>query len=359
MRLVTDTKLDFSDVLMCPKRSTLGSRKEANLIRKFTPKYGQKFEGIPVIASNMATGNFFMHKILSSNKMFTAIAKHHNKKWVDELELNSRLLYGFYTIGMKEDELQELKQFHTWLNTIDSESNMLKICIDIANGYTQKFSDFVSKVRDTFPQNVIVAGNVCTSEAVEHLILSGADYVKVGIGPGAFCTTRKKTGVGYPQFSAGCECSDSAHGLGGGIILDGGCQTPGDVCKALGTGADMVMIGTMLAGTNECDGEIIEKYFNKGEVTKEGAIIITTEKFKQFYGMSSVKAQEAHFGGKKDYRTSEGREDLVPYTGPVQDIIDDLCGGIRSMMTYIGARNIKDVPKCATFSIVKRQHSQF
>jgi GMP reductase len=359
MRFLQDTKLDFCDVLLCPKRSTLESRKDADLIRKFIPKYGKKFEGVPIIAANMSTGNFNMLNVLSENRMFTAIAKHHNAKWLNENGLNNKLLYGFYTIGMKEDDLDNLKEFNTWLKTRDSEPSMLKICIDIANGYTQKFSDFVSKVRNLFPDNTLVAGNVCTPEMVQELIIAGADYVKCGVGPGSACKTRFKTGVGFPQWSVGVDCSDAAHGLGGGIILDGGMSTPSDICKAFGTGADLVMLGGMFSGTDECDGNIIEKRFLTNELDTELKQIIEVKKYKFWYGMASNFAMTEHFDGKKEYKTSEGLEELVEYKGSVKNIVEDILGSIRSCMTYIGARTIKDIPKCASFIRCTRQHSRF
>ena len=169
----------------------------------------------------------------------------------------------------------------------------------------------------------------------EALILAGADIVKVGIGPGSVCTTRKVAGVGYPQLSAIAECSDAAHGLNGHVKSDGGCSSPGDVSKAFAAGADFVMLGGMLAGHDESGGELIE-----GD---DG------EEYKSFYGMSSAKAMETHYGEVAKHRAPEGKEVRVPYRGPLEVTIQSILGGLRSACSYVGARRIKDLPKCTTF----------
>jgi len=240
--------------------------------------------------------------------------------------------------------------------------------MDIANGYSEHFAQHVKKVRDAFPNIVIIAGNVVTGEMTEELILNGADIIKVGIGPGSVCTTRIQTGVGYPQLSAVIECADAAHGLGGHIIADGGCTCPGDVAKAFGAGADFVMLGGMLAGHDEGGGEVIEKFYKTGEWRKnvhtlEGIESTTWEdainrkQFVAFYGMSSDAANTKHFGGLKDYRSSEGREVLVPYRGAIEDTIQDLLGGIRSTCTYAGAMKLKQLSKCTTFVRCTQTHN--
>jgi len=199
----------------------------------------------------------------------------------------------------------------------------------------------------------------------EELILSGADIVKVGIGPGSVCTTRIQTGVGYPQLSAVIECADAAHGLGGHIIADGGCTCPGDVAKAFSAGADFVMLGGMLAGHDEGGGEVITKYYQTNELQYEvGAHLdnrrhkVQEKKFVAFYGMSSDAANTKHFGGLKDYRSSEGREVLVPYRGAVANTIQNILGGIRSTCTYAGTKRLKHLPKCTTFVRVSNQYNK-
>jgi len=321
MRIIDDTKLDFSDVLISPKRSQLTSRKDADLTRQFTFKHSKHiWSGIPIIASNMDhTGTVHMYNALSTYKMLTALCKFTD--WPPE-----GWNYLIQTIGLDQN-----------LDELDYDDS-LWINLDVANGYTERFNDFVEKMRghEATKNKIIIAGNVCTPEATEQIILAGADIVKIGIGPGSVCTTRKMTGVGYPQLSATIECADAAHGLGGHIITDGGCSVVGDIAKSFGAGADFVMLGGMLAGHNECNGEV------------NGHKMI-------FYGMSSDTAQLKYYGEKKSHRASEGKAIYVDYKGPVKDTIDEILGGLRSACTYAGARNIKSLPKCTTFVKVNRQ----
>merc|ERR1711959_638463 len=202
------------------------------------------------------------------------------------------------------------------------------------------FSKFVSSVREKYPTKTIIAGNVVTADMTQELVMSGADIVKVGIGPGSVCTTRKQTGVGYPQLSAVIECADAARGLGGCIVSDGGCTCPGDIAKAFGAGADFVMLGGMLAGHDECAGEVIE----------EGG-----KYFKMFYGMSSDTAMQKYAGGVAEYRSSEGKTVKVPYRGPLDETIKDILGGVRSTCTYVGAAELRELPKRTTFVRVTQQ----
>jgi len=317
MRIEEDVKLDFSDVLIRPKRSTLVSRKNAVLEREFKFKYSKHhWKGIPIVASNMDhTGTIAMSKVFDEYNMLTAICKFEEFPvgWIDKNRMR--------TIGLDDD--LEFKS-PTWL------------CIDIANGYTERFFEFINKVREKHSESIIVAGNVCTPEATEQIILAGADIVKLGIGPGSVCITRKMTGVGYPQLSCVIECADAAHGLGGHAMSDGGCIVPGDIAKAFGAGADFVMLGGMLAGHDECSGEIED-----GNMT--------------FYGMSSEEAQVKYYGEKQTYRASEGKAVQVPYRGSVEKTIEEILGGLRSACTYAGAQTIKALPKCTTFVKVNRQ----
>jgi GMP reductase len=299
---------------------------------------------------------------LAEHRMFTAIAKHHSDEWFNMEKHAEKMKYGFYTIGIREPaEFEELKSFNKLLMK-EGGKIPLKIIVDVANGYVQKFSDFIKHLRETLPDSVIFAGNVCTPEMTEELIISGADGVKIGVGPGAFCKTRVTTGVGYPQLDAIISCSDAAHGLDGLVIADGGCKTPGDVAKAFCANADMVMLGTMFAGTDECDGNIITKYIHDGEYSQLATDppkyepLIKERKFKVFYGMSSDLAQESYFGGIKDYRASEGLVEEVPYKGSVNIQVRNILGGLRSCGTYIGAINIKNFGKCASFVEVNRVH---
>jgi len=339
MRIEQDIKLDYKDVLLRPKRSVLGSRKEVDLKRRFVfPNCDQTWEGIPIVASNMDhTGTVQMADALSNFGMLTCLHKHITIEDTDTTLAAVPSAHCAVTIGLKErdkglmDVMFERHRFITF------------ICIDVANGYSERFSKYVKKIRKEYPDKVIIAGNVVTGEMTEELILNGADIVKVGIGPGSVCTTRLQTGVGYPQLSAVIECADAAHGVGGFIMADGGCCCPGDVSKALGAGADYVMLGGMLAGHAECNGDIIEK---------EG------RQYKQFYGMSSATAMNKFNGGVANYRSSEGKTVEVPYRGPVKETVKSILGGVRSACTYTGARTIKQMPKCATFVRVTQQSNE-
>ena len=317
MRIEDDIKLDFNDVLIRPKRSTLVSRKNAELNRVFSFKYSKHiWKGVPIVASNMDhVGTLNMTEVLSSYNMLTALCK------FVEFPENNDLQYLMRTIGL---DVELDFETPTWL------------CIDIANGYTERFFNYINKVREKHSNAIIVAGNVCTPEATEQIILAGADIVKLGIGPGSVCTTRKMTGVGYPQLSCIIECADAAHGLGGHVMGDGGCTVPGDIAKAFGAGADFVMLGGMLAGHDECSGEI------------ENDTMV-------FYGMSSEEAQVKYYGEKQKYRASEGKAVQVPYRGSVEKTIEEILGGLRSSCTYAGAKTLKALPKCTTFVKVNRQ----
>ncbi|XP_032093261.1 GMP reductase 2 [Thamnophis elegans] len=331
-----DIKLDFKDVLLRPKRSTLKSRSEVDLLRSFTFRNSkQTYTGIPIIAANMDTvGTFEMAKALSKFSLFTAIHKHCAlQEWKEFAAQNPDCLQNV-AASTGTSELEHLEQ------VLEAVPQIRYICLDVANGYSEHFVQFLSDLRKKFPHHTIMAGNVVTGEMVEELILSGADIIKVGIGPGSVCTTRKKTGVGYPQLSAVMECADAAHGLGGHIISDGGCQCPGDVAKAFGAGADFVMVGGMLAGHTESGGNLIEK---------EG------KQYKLFYGMSSEVSMKKYAGGVAEYRASEGKVVEVPFKGDVEHTLRDILGGIRSTCTYVGAAKLKELSRRTTFIRVTQQ----
>ena len=341
MRIETEMKLGFKDVMIRPKRSTLKSRSHVGLEREFKFLHSTTtWSGVPIMAANMDTvGTFEMAKALAEDKLFTAIQKHYSvEEWNDFLRDLAPEMYNYIAIstGTGKDDSKKIV-------AIFEVNPLLKfICIDVANGYSEHFVNFVQQTRKQYPDKVIIAGNVVTGEMVEELLLAGADMIKVGIGPGSVCTTRVKTGVGYPQLSAIIECADAAHGLGGQIISDGGCMTPGDVAKAFGAGADFVMLGGMLAGHTESGGELIE---------------INGEKFKQFYGMSSTTAMEKHVGGVAEYRASEGKTVQVPFRGSVKATLKDILGGLRSACTYVGASRLKELTKRTTFIRVSEQEN--
>jgi GMP reductase len=370
MRIEEDMKLDYKDVLIRPKRSTLGSRKDVDLERGFTfrnykgprPMH-RHYRGTPIMASNMdGVGTFEMADTLAIGGIFTCLVKTYSVNELvgyfdqdDRSHDPARTEFVAMSIGITDADLKKFRDVYEQVN-----DRLKYVCIDVANGYSSRFRDTVSDFRILYPNIVIIAGNVVTGEMTEELILAGADIVKVGIGPGSVCTTRIQTGVGYPQLSAVIECADAAHGLGGHIIADGGCTCPGDVAKAFAGGADFVMLGGMLAGHNEGGGKVIDKYYKTSEWRKnvhtlEGIETTTWEdaidrkQFVAFYGMSSDAANTKHFGGLKDYRSSEGREVLVPYRGEVAATVQDLLGGLRSTCTYAGALRLKHLMRCTTF----------
>jgi len=338
-RIDNEIKLDFKDVLIRPKRSTLKSRADVDLTREFIFRNSKKtYSGIPIIASNMDTvGTFEMACQLAKLKIFTTIHKHYTvEQWKIFATTNPEVLQNVaVSCGMTEADFKKLREIIAEIPEIEY------ICVDVANGYSEHFVEFVRLVRKEFPDKTIFAGNVVTCEMVEELLLSGADIVKVGIGPGSVCTTRMKTGVGYPQLSCVLECSDAAHGLSGHIVSDGGCTNSGDVAKAFGAGADFVMLGGMLAGHDESGtGEIIER---------------NGRKYKLFYGMSSKTAMDKHSGGVAEYRASEGKTVEVPYRGNVNSTAQDILGGVRSCCTYVGASKLKELSRRTTFIRVSQQ----
>jgi len=324
MKIENEVKLTFDDVMIKPKRSTLVSRNDVSLIRSFNFRHSsQKWEGVPIIAANMDTiGTISMTNELTKHRMLTALHKFYTSEDLTNVNLSNSIL----TIGEGK-----IPDFLTDKKFYDKYKFLL---VDVANGYRECFLEFVKELREKFPNKIIIAGNVATREMTEALLLAGADIVKIGIGPGAVCTTRKVTGVGYPQLSAISECADAAHGLNGHVIADGGCKSPGDIAKAFGAGADFVMLGGMLAAHDECEGELVQ----------EG-----NENYKIFYGMSSRSAQEKYYDKVADYRASEGKRVKLKCKGPVNETIKEILGGLRSSHSYIGATNIKNFPKCCTF----------
>ena len=344
MRIDNEIKLDFKDVLIKPKRSTLSSRSQVNLEREFTFKHSPlKWKGVPIMAANMDTvGTFEMAISLYKHKMMTTIHKYYSlEDWktfrdavsVSETDLD---IFNYIAVssGSKEEDFQKLQSILQEIPQIQF------IVLDVANGHTETFVAHVVRTRLTFPDKVIIAGSVATSEMTEELLLKGADIIKVGIGPGSVCTTRKKTGVGVPQLSAIIESADAAHGLSGHILCDGGCTCPGDFAKAYGGGADFIMSGGLFSGHEESGGELVE---------------VDGKQFKEFYGMSSSEAMNKHVGGVAKYRTSEGKKVLIPYKGSVENTVFDILGGIRSACTYVGADQLKHLSKRTTFVRVTQQ----
>ena len=347
MRIEDNIKLDYSDVLFRPKRSTLESRKDVDLTRSYNFMEND-YKGIPIMAANMdGVGTFQMADALGKLNLFTCLIKSYTvNEYVDFFDVDDKWLevhqvrrqnYAAYTMGITVEDHEKFRKVY------EQAPQIQYVCIDVANGYTRRFCDFVKMFRQTYKDITIIAGNVCTADQTQELILNGADIVKVGIGPGSVCTTRIQTGVGYPQLSAVIECADAAHGLGGHIIADGGCTTPGDVAKAFGAGADFVMLGGMLAGHDEGGGKVVTR---------------KKKQFVEFYGMSSDKANIKHFGGLKKYRTSEGRNVKIPYRGSIDTTVQDILGGLRSTCTYVGAPGLKQLSKCTTFVRCNDTHNR-
>lgn len=359
MRIQDDVQLDYCDVLLRPKRSALASRSQVDIIRRYTFRWCPRaIEATGVVAANMfTTGTMEIAREMQKQKLFTALHKHYAQdELIQFLKQNAETFASndllFVSSGVSDADFEKL-------TAVMKTGLAGNICIDVANGYSPYLVNYVRKVRAAWPESLIMAGNVVTGDMSEDLILSGADIVKVGIGPGSVCTTRKLTGVGRPQFSTVIECADAVHGVGGMVCADGGCTVPGDVCKSFCAGADFVMLGGMLAGHEESAGELSVKRYQTAEVNeiddKTCALRIEEKQFKKFYGMSSEYAQQAHYGGMKKYRASEGKVVEIPFRGPIEPTLLAILGGLRSCMTYIGAKRLKDMPKCATFYRVNRQ----
>ncbi len=342
MRIINEVKLDFKDVLILPKRSTLESRNDVNLERTYHFRNSDRhWTGIPIIISNMdTTGTFAMAQVMSKLKILTCIHKFYSiHEWIDFLKILHADQFNHIVVssGIADGDFEKLDEI------LSLDERLHWICLDVANGYTEKFVGKVKQLRSKYPNHIIIAGNVVTGNMTEELILSGADVIKCGIGSGSVCLTRLKAGVGCPQLSSVIECSDAAHGLKGHIISDGGCTNSGDISKAFAGGADFVMLGGMMAGHDESGGTVIQKDGNT---------------FVEFYGMSSTTAMEKHYGEKASYRAAEGKRVLIPYRGPVTNTMNDILGGIRSTCTYVGASNLKDLSKHTTFIRVSQQSNE-
>jgi GMP reductase len=369
-KIINEIKLDFDDVLIRPKRSTLNSRSEVCIQREFKFKYSpRKLLAVPVMVANMDTvGTFKMAESLTKSQAIVCLHKHYKINeyvafYTDPSIVNKNLV--FYSIGTSQKDLEKLTEVFNQIKKFNYPTP--NICLDVANGYTEQFVKIARKIRNLYPESVIMAGNVVTPEMTEELIIHGqVDIVKVGIGSGSVCTTRLKTGVGYPQLSAVMECTDAAHGLGGHVCSDGGCKVVGDICKAFGANSDFVMLGSIFAGTDECEGEWKYEYLVEAGSSGPGfwqSIDPENNNVKrktslQYYGMSSSEAMDKHHNGVADYRTAEGKCVTVPYKGMAEEIIQDIYGGIRSACTYIGASKIKDFGKKTTFIQVNNTHNK-
>lgn len=361
-QILSETYLDYSDILIKPKMgNNLSSRKEVNLIREYKFKHGQALKGLGIFNANMATvGNFETAKKLLKAGMFATIHKFYTAeeiiKFMDECQ-EEKINYDnlFISIGIKNgkfevEKLKEIENGAMWFK--------VNICIDAPNFYIDKAFETLVACRHLYPESVIMCGNIASSD-ICHKLLEYADILKIGIGSGAVCTTRKMTGCGVPMVSLILDCADVAHSVGGMICADGGIVEVGDICKAFALNADFIMAGGIFAGTDEAEGEIIEKYYKTNEYTTDNnepdKALYETKKFKLYYGMSSTLANNKFAGGMSNYKASEGREVLIPYTGSLDTILQNIKGGIASACTYIGAGKVKDMSKCAT--LIKVNHT--
>jgi IMP dehydrogenase len=221
-------------------------------------------------------------------------------------------------------------------------------CIDVAHGHSETVGRMIKSLKEFNDDIYIIAGNVCTRMGAEYLAGCGADAIKIGVGPGSVCTTRIKTGFGIPQFTAINECSR----VNVFKIADGGIRTPGDAVKAFAAGADAIMLGGMLAGTDETPGdiheEVLEETFrHETEPCGQKKSVIDVARYKVFRGMASKEAQDDFMGSMPDWKAAEGVEIKVESKGPVANVMNDLMGGIRSGMTYCGANDISQIKERA------------
>jgi GMP reductase len=336
MKIEEAVLLDFDNVLIKPKRSELTSRKDVNITRSFVFKHSNKiWSGVPIFSSNMdTTGTIEIFDVFKKFNMPVAFHKHYDVEQIAKVFINNKYYdnYMWYCMGITEHDKEKFNLFKKILN--DKGVNNFNICVDVANGYTQMFADFIERLRNECPECPIMAGNVCTPEMTEELILKGADIIKCGIGPSTACHTRIVAGVGVPQLSAIIECADAAHGLQGHLCGDGGIKTPADMSKAFAANADFVMCGSVFAAHDESGGELI---------------IENGQQYKLFYGMSSETAMKKYSGGVASHRSSEGATIKLPHRGPIEETILYFQGGLRSTMTYVGAKKLKDLSKCTTF----------
>lgn len=354
-QILSEVYLDYSDILIRPKMGiNLNSRKDVNLQRLFKFKHGQTRTGLGVFNANMSTvGNFVVAKKLLARGMFATIHKHYSGDEIGNFIKNSDVPLDnlFITIGLKniDSEIEKLKILEEKYNWKSSRN----ICIDAPNFYIPKALDALKTVRAAFPDSVIMVGNIASSDICLKL-LDYADIIKCGIGSGSACLTRRQTGCGTPMVSLILECADIAHSVGGHICADGGIVDVGDICKAFCLNSDFVMAGGIFAGTDEAEGQMIEKHYETSEIV-DGVRVIQTKYFKAYYGMSSEYANNKFAGGMGNYKTSEGRELMIPYTGAIDKILQDIAGGIASCCTYIGASTVKHMSKCATIIQVHNQ----
>lgn len=384
MQIINDIQLDYADVLIRPQTTNINHRGEVEVVRHFKqlePDLGmgyiEEFRCCPVMNANMTqTGTFEVAKVLLENDMIGCIHKFYNSDEIRDFLTNNPQCNKktfFVTIGLRNQD-EEIKK----LEDIEFTNYKHSIMIDVPNAYIPDVEKLVKRVRKTFPQRIIAVGNVCTGDRTQELIKAGASIIKLNIGPSKVCRTRFETGCGRPALSTIIECANAAHQVGGLVIADGGFNDVGDFAKAFVAGADICMSGCFFAGCDEAAGEIVKKVYKTSEVEVitcnkndenlnpidddyDIYDIVETEpkyeikKFKEYYGMSSFRAQKENYGETTKSGTSEGVESkLIPYTGPVINTINRIKGGLRSTGSYIGAKNIKSFSIQGSFYRVNR-----
>jgi IMP dehydrogenase len=344
----------FDDVALVPQYSNIDSRTEPDLTTWLTKEITI---GIPLLAANMDTViGEDLADILIKNRsipIFHRFTTQEQKiKWLQKYSKSTLFLSTGLVDNTNDGELYELMV----------EYGLRNICVDVAHGHSKRMMKMIEEIKKNFSDSQIIAGNICTSNAYIDLVNAGADCIKVGIGPGAACTTRIVTGFGVPQFTAITECAEEAKKYRVPLIADGGIRTSADIVKALAAGASSVMIGKLFALTEESASE--KKYINnKTGVAMHkcsdgkfcggsfgGGVPIYKAKYR---GQASEDFQNEFYGGLKEKTTAEGTSFWAPVSGSAQKLIDELTGGIRSGLTYGGARNIKELQRKAEFRIVE------
>ena len=329
--LTQDKKLEFSEVLIKPRPSELASRSDVNLKVAYICKHSKRqIRGCPVIVSNLdSTGTIEMARITNNYGMFVCLHKYIEMEDLTKWFVDIASQRSFVTIGTSTGEIDKIKHLSEYVDNF-KPSYFDKICIDAPNGYTYEFLDMIKYVRTLFPHKIIMAGNVCDPIGVENIIKAGADIAKCGIASGGLCTTKYKTGIGYPQFSVALECGQAAQELNALCCSDGGVQHTADICKALGAGSHFVMAGSLFTGYDECNAEVVD---GKQKV----------------YGMSSKEANDKYNGGLREYRAAEGMVKYVEQKGSVLKLVGDICGGLASCCTYTNTKNLENLHKNCTF----------
>lgn len=332
--------LTFDDVCLVPQYNNVASRVAKSGRHKidlsaYLFSHGRHKIDIPILAANMDTviGPELARKLLEwgSTPIFHRFTDHLTKRsWLEEF--GSKMILS---VGTSDQDLNEIYEL-----VIDHKVEIGGICIDIAHGHSEAMIKTLKEVKEIIPGVPVIAGNVCTAIATQDLINHGADCIKVGIGPGAACTTRKKTGFGVPQFTAIQECAEVARKLKTPIIADGGVRGPDDIAKALAAGASCVMMGKMFALTQESAAEklMIDSEGNRVPAEKEysGDYEIQAK----YRGQASKDFQDDFKGGLKPGTVAEGESFWAPVTGSVDDLLNELVGSLRSAFTYAGAKHL-------------------